>query len=110
MWLVTLLLRLFDWIGNWPIWPWLDKHEGLAAWAQFVGAMIAIGIAIIVPWNEKRLEVRALAADRRLQARSLAIAIYPELLELKARVLGVQKDIERITRGKSGFQLDPALI
>ena len=33
---------------------YMDAHEGFAAWLQFIGATIAIVIAIWVPWRQAR--------------------------------------------------------
>ncbi len=43
---------------------WIEHHPGLASWGQLIGSMLALGIAIAIPWRQERLR-RAEAAQRR---------------------------------------------
>lgn len=56
----------------------------LAAWVQAGSAAIALGIAILVPYRlDERARARA-ESERRLKARAISHAIFPELLEARA--------------------------
>ena len=64
-----------------------------AAWVQAVGSVGAVLLAIFVGWWQFH-ESHGLAKaqresedrDRNMKARSLALALYPELLEMKAKI------------------------
>ena len=65
------------------------------AWIQAIGSIIAILVAIWIGHRNHKHSVRVFEksrcrddADRRMKARSLALAIFPELMELKAKVAG----------------------
>lgn len=43
---------------------WIEKHPGLASWVQAIGSIIAIGIAIWVPyWQKKQAHEQARQAE-----------------------------------------------
>jgi len=65
---------------------WIETHPGAAAWAQGMIGTVGLGIAIYVPWRIRHDERAEAASDRKLRSRSLALAIYPELLELKIKL------------------------
>jgi hypothetical protein len=56
------------------------------AWIQAGAVIIALFIAIYVPVHIHRAERTSDDKDRRLKKRSLALAIYPELIEMERRV------------------------
>ncbi len=65
------------------------------AWIQAIGSIIAILVAIWIGHRNHKHSVRVFEksrcrddADRRMKAHSLALAIFPELMELKAKVAG----------------------
>ena len=75
--------------------PSTDWLNWLPAWVQAIGSVFAVLIAVWVGNREhkRNLELWKASknekdADRRLQARSLAMAIYLPLLEVKAKVDG----------------------
>lgn len=78
-----------------PFWP---------AWIQAVGTILAIGVAIFVPWKQQRNRAQERADDRRLRAHSLAIALYPELLELKPKIHRARGALEDVKGGWRYFQ------
>lgn len=41
-----------------PLFCWIEAHPGLAAWLQGALSIIAIAIAIAVPWWQRRSEIR----------------------------------------------------
>jgi hypothetical protein len=60
----------------------------LAAWVQAGSAAIALGIAIFVPYRlDERARTRA-ENERRMKARVISKAIFPELLEARAALDG----------------------
>ena len=60
----------------------------LAAWVQAGSAAIALGIAIFVPYRlDERARSRA-ENERRMKARAISKAIFPELLEARAALDG----------------------
>jgi hypothetical protein len=71
-----------DWVLN--IGDWIERHPGTAGWAQALGATLAVIAAVLVPASQARRASLQREADRRLRAKSLAIAIYPELLHIRA--------------------------
>jgi hypothetical protein len=62
---------------------WVEAHPGTAAWAQAIGAILAIIVALLVPARQRQTARSDAERDRRLRARSLLILIAPELLELR---------------------------
>jgi len=70
--------------------PVLAKPD-LASWLQAFAAIVALGISVWAIW-------RVGAAERRrdqLQARGIAVAIYPELLKLQVTVGYVKKGLQQ---------------
>ncbi len=72
--------------------PWLGVLSkdgawvGLGGWAQAIGSVIAVLAAAYVPWRIAKERAAAAEQERRFKARSLAIALYPELTELKEKL------------------------
>jgi hypothetical protein len=62
---------------------WIEHHPGDAAWVQAIGATLAVATAVLIPALQARYARRRLEADRALRAKSLAIAIYPDLLHIR---------------------------
>jgi hypothetical protein len=76
---------------------WIEDHQGLAAWLQATGSIIAIWAAYAVGSRQARTQIAIFEQDRqerraqeeqrgRIHARAIAVAIYPEILELKPRL------------------------
>ena len=70
-------------------WPWGEN----AAMVQAVGSVGAVLLAIFVGWWQfhqshglAKAQRESEDRDRKLKARSLALALYPELLEMKAKI------------------------
>lgn len=63
---------------------WIEQHAGVAAWVQAIGATLAVATAVVVPAMQARHARQQREADRRLRAKSLAIALYPDLLHIRA--------------------------
>ncbi|MCK6451607.1 MAG: hypothetical protein L6R19_12240, partial [Alphaproteobacteria bacterium] len=64
---------------------WLEKHDKFAAWAQAFAAVVALFLAIAVPVFQRWLEDRAERRRRRLEGEFIAVAIYSDILEMRAR-------------------------
>ncbi|HUB47663.1 MAG TPA: hypothetical protein VMB73_22015 [Acetobacteraceae bacterium] len=62
---------------------WIEHHPGDAAWVQAIGATLAVATAVLIPAMQARYARRQRDADRDLRAKSLAIAIYPDLLHIR---------------------------
>ena len=77
-----------DWFHN--LVEAADRHEGLAAWVQAIGTILAIiaawGISTLSSRSERDRENRGF--HRR--ARAIAISIYPNLVSVKAHVKNVR--------------------
>ncbi len=65
----------------------------IAAWVQAVGSVVAVLLAILVGWWQfhqshglAKAQRESEDRDRKLKARSLALALYPELLEMKEKI------------------------
>lgn len=94
-----------DWLGS--IARWIEHHPGSAAWAQAVGATLAVVAAVLVPTLQSRTARRQRDADRRLRAKSLAIAIYPELLHIRAAHRRIQRRLQMLVAdGRDGDLAD----
>jgi|SRR5665213_1611346 len=65
-----------------PLSDWIEHHPALASWLQAIGAIVGLGVAIYVPWSQRRNEARVRADQDRVKARSVAIAISPDLVEV----------------------------
>lgn len=77
---------------------WMEHHPGAAAWAQAIGATLAVVAAVLVPASQARHARQQREADRLLRAKSLAIAVYPELLHMRIAHRGIRRRLrERIT-------------
>ena len=87
---------------------WLEAHDKLAGWAQFIGAMLALGAtyltAFIPIWNRKR-QLRKAAA--RLLSHGYEVLesyhrttpnFFPVTLSLRGGALAVSGVIEEIAR------------
>ncbi len=61
---------------------WFELHPGLAVWLQALGVMVALGIAIWVPYRTAKAQRERDAADRQIQAQGLAVAIHAALATL----------------------------
>ena len=58
---------------------------------QATCSVIGIGIAAYIPWKLRRDELKAAAERRRSEARSLAVAIQPQILYLQTRAADVSR-------------------
>jgi hypothetical protein len=69
------------WLG----WPCLSASEW-AAWVQAIGSIAAIGIAIWIPIRIHRADQNRVDAEKRLRARSFALALLPAVETVAANV------------------------
>jgi len=64
---------------------WLDRHQGLAGWAQFVGSAIALGLTVTLYYSSTneadRQSARAVAAFSKL----MGSTIDEHLVSIRAR-------------------------
>lgn len=58
---------------------WIEKHPGLASWVQALGSIIAIAIAIAVPWWQKRQAMKQAQDVDRAQLRHLLHTLLDEI-------------------------------
>lgn len=58
---------------------WIEKHPGLASWVQAIGSIIAIAIAIAVPWWQKRQAMKQAQDVDRAQLRHLLHTLLDEI-------------------------------
>lgn len=68
-------------------------------WLQTISTPAAVLVATVAIWSTFKIERdrrRAAVKDRRLRARGLALAIYPELMELKAKVMGSRSFLDNV--------------
>lgn len=86
------------------------NSETLAAWVQAGGAILALVVAIFVPWRQHmKIEEERKRQDR-LRATSLAIAILPEILALRDRLMKLEDEASSVIEsGSSGDRLRAAL-
>jgi hypothetical protein len=89
-----------DWPAN--LVDWMEHHSGVASWAQAVGATLAVIAAVLMPAMQARHAKQQLAADRRLRAKSLAIAIYPELLHIRVAHRQIRRRLQELIDRRAG--------
>lgn len=65
---------------------WIGRHYALASWIQAGGTLIALVIAIGVPWFLHSREIRERQTDRVHQAQGIALLIRPSLVVLKGKL------------------------
>ncbi len=80
----------------------MEHHPGVASWAQAVGATLAVIAAVLGPALQARHAKQRLAADRRLRAKSLAIAIYPELLHIRIAHRLISRRLQELIGRRAG--------
>lgn len=66
-----------------------------AAWVQAIGSVIAIGVAIWVPWRQHQLQADHERQKDDLKARAMANAIYIHFLGLKAKTEGARANVSK---------------
>lgn len=81
-----------DWLPHTEI--WIEHHPGDAAWMQAIGATLAVAAAVLVPALQARGARRQRDADRALRAKSLAIAIYPDLLHIRLACRRIRRHLQ----------------
>src|SRR5262249_48047087 len=61
-----------------------------------------VGVAVFVPWRQQRNAIAREERRRRLEARALAVAVYPDLLEPRARINAAYRIVtEQLAPGPS---------
>ena len=82
----------------------------IAAWVQAIGSVLAIAAAVWIGNRAYRRSERILEetrrrdeAERHLKARSLAIALYPELLEMKEKIIAARRRSGKFSPSKLGI-------
>ncbi len=80
----------------------MEHHPGTASWAQAVGATLAVIAAVLGPALQARHARQRLEADRRLRAKSLAIAIYPELLHIRIAHRLISRRLQELIGRRAG--------
>ena len=65
---------------------WFEIHPGLAAWVQTFGTMVALIIAIAVPWSIHRSERRKNKVDKLHQGQAIAMLIGHHLRALDGEI------------------------
>jgi len=91
-----------DWLPH--LGSWIEHHSGDAAWVQAIGATLAVIAAVLVPARQGRHARQQRDADRRLRAKSLAIAIYPDLLHIRAMHRRVRRRLQEPIECGAGDQ------
>lgn len=70
---------------------WLKANAHLSGWVQGAGTLIALAIAIGVPWCIHRNEVREKKRTKIHQGQGLAILLRPSLLVLQGEIEAAKK-------------------
>lgn len=65
------------------------------AWVPAIGTLVAIGVAIWVPWRQHQLQIRHEKTKDDLKARAMANAIYIHFLGLKAKTEGAKANLSK---------------
>lgn len=69
--------------------------KDLPAWLQAGGALVALVVAIFVPWFQQHLNKLSADEEKEVQARSLAILTYPLLLGLRGHLISLLALMEK---------------
>ena len=69
----------------------MSDSGNIAAWVQAIGSIVAIGVAIYVPWKQHQREIKQAEKTDQLKARALAHSIDSSFYALRAKTRGVQK-------------------
>jgi hypothetical protein len=72
----------------------LNGVDGASGWAQFIGGTCAVAVAVYIPLKIKSEERAAVHADRTMRAKFMALAIYPEIREVRAHATGSIKFLD----------------
>jgi hypothetical protein len=67
------------------------KHVDWPAWIQAVGSILAIGAGAFFVWWQHYLERKQERAERDLEAGTLAVALYPEIHEVRAKLVAIRR-------------------
>ena len=70
---------------------WIEAHPGLAAWVQGLGTLLAVMVAILVPYRLSKSERDRRSVDRKLEAQGLAVLVHAPLLVLEGQI---ERDIQ----------------
>lgn len=84
-----------DWLSS--IGNWIEHHSAAAAWVQAIGATLAVATAVLVPALQARHARQQRDDDRQLRAKSLAIAIYPDLLHIRTIHRRIRSRLSQLT-------------
>lgn len=68
---------------------WMEANDKLAGWAQFGGAMLALLIAIWVPWYQARVSERTARAERLDRSLASLQGVYYLLVDIAIWLKGV---------------------
>jgi hypothetical protein len=68
----------------------LSDVKDLGQWAQAIGGLIAVGVAIYIPLKMRTDEREEASAERELKAKLLASILLPEVVELRNRAVRVR--------------------
>lgn len=104
-----------------PLTPYSIDWSAMAAWVQAIGSIVAIGVAIWVPYDmDRKARARLLEAERKRQ-RHTQISLLPTLYELRSKttdfldeqsgapsLLGVERDLSEFD--SDFFSLVPKFI
>ena len=63
-------------------------------WVQAWGTIIALLVAIFAAWLPHHFTARQAKRDREIMAGSLAVGLFPELLELQIKIIAIEKYLE----------------
>jgi len=66
------------WVGVSTWWCQMDA-AGHAAWFQAIASVVAIGVAIFIPWRQRHIETKDRASDHRKKVMSAAAVLDTEL-------------------------------
>ena len=87
---------MIETISTWIL--WFETHDKFASWAQAFAAIVALFLAIAVPVFQRWLDDRSERKRKRREGEFIAVAVYPDILEMRARhrrvrgVMGVWPD------------------
>lgn len=59
---------------------WFELHPGLAIWLQGLVILVALGVAMLVPYRLAKAQQAREARDRALEAQGLAVVVHPALV------------------------------
>jgi hypothetical protein len=92
--LLGLAVGLFVGIASMLSMVLLNDVKDAGAWAQAIGGICAVAVAVYIPLRIRDDQRKAAAAERGLKTKALAIAIYPDIEHIQMSAVDLLSSLE----------------